>query len=453
MRKLIKLLSFFFLSSPGVIFADAFVGDDLLFSLEKLYGYNPKLKYERESLKSKDELYPQALSEFRPEISGYYEKGKVDTNSEGFNITSDGIRTESNKGLTITQKLYNGGSSLSNLQVAKNEIYAQRFHLKNKEQEVFLDSIRLYADLATEKTNLNLKKKNVEFLLSQHELTKEQFEIGEVTLTDVSIAEARLSLAKSELLESTNKIISLSAKYLSIFGTEPSNPEVELSLNNFDYDVESLKNDSKENNPKILNLIYLIKSTEKEIQSLKRKRLPSLKLEAEAKINKGYFRTDSEREVLSAFAKVDIPLYQAGSAASKIREIKKRLFAQKELLKMEVQETEYNIVTSKSSFDYSLSRIKAYKKQIESNKIYLDGIKQELQLGERTTLDLLDGEQELLQSELDLVKAYRDYFNSYYEILFHLGKLNAKDLSLNVKLFDDQQNFREIKGKWLDIVE
>ena len=130
MRKLIKLLSFFFLSSPGVIFAEAFVGDDLLFSLEKLYGYNPKLKYERESLKSKDELYPQALSEFRPEISGYYEKGKVDTNSEGFNITSDGVRTESNKGLTITQKLYNGGSSLSNLQVAKNEIYAQRFHLK-----------------------------------------------------------------------------------------------------------------------------------------------------------------------------------------------------------------------------------------------------------------------------------------------------------------------------------
>ena len=136
-----------------------------------------------------------------------------------------------------------------------------------------------------------------------------------------------------------------------------------------------------------------------------------------------------------------------------VREIKKRLFAQKELLKMEVQETEYNIVTSKSSFDYSLSRIKAYKKQIESNKIYLDGIKQELQLGERTTLDLLDGEQELLQSELDLVKAQRDYFISYYEILFHLGKLNAKDLSLNVKLSDDQQNSREIKGKSLDIVE
>ncbi len=453
MRKLIKLLSLFFVLIPKLVISNIFVSDDLINSLERLYNSNPKLKYERESLKSKDELYPQALAEFRPEISGYYEKGKVDTNSEGFNITSDGIRTESNKGLTITQKLYNGGSSLSNLQFAKNEILAQRFYLKNIEQEVFLDSIKLYADLATEKTNLNLKKKNVEFLKSQKELTKEQFEIGEVTLTDVSIAEARLSLAKSELLESSNKIISLSAKFSSIFGAEPINPEVKLQLDDFNWDIEILKNNSKENNPKILNLMYLIKSTEKKIQSLKRKRLPSLKLEAEAKINKGYFRTDSEREVLSAFAKVDIPLYQAGSAASKIREVKKKLFAQKELLKMESQEIEYGVVSSKSSFDYSLSRINAYKKQIESNKIYLDGINQELQLGERTTLDLLDGEQELLQSELDLVKAYRDYFISYYEILFHLGKLNAKDLNLDVELFDDQENFRKVKGKWLDIIE
>ena len=120
---------------------------------------------------------------------------------------------------------------------------------------------------------------------------------------------------------------------------------------------------------------------------------------------------------------------------------------------MENQEVEYNVVSSKSSLDYSISRINAYKKQIESNKIYLDGLSQELQLGERTTLDLLDGEQELLESELDLVKAYRDYFISYYRLLFFLGNLNAKDLNLDVKLFDETKNFRNIKGKWLDIIE
>ena len=93
---------------------------------------------------------------------------------------------------------------------------------------------------------------------------------------------------------------------------------------------------------------------------------------------------------------------------------------------MEHENLTANLISSNSSYNYSLSRIKAYEKQIQSNKIYLDGLKQEFQLGERTTLDVLDGEQELLQSELDLIKSYKDLFISYYEILFYIGKLNAK---------------------------
>ena len=142
---------------------------------------------------------PQALANFRPEISGYYEKGKIDTNSTGFNITSDGIRTETNKGIRITQRVFDGGSSLSEIQVSKNEILSQRFFLKSIEQEVFLEAIKIYADLATENSNLILQKKNVEVLKKQFELTQEQFEIGEVTMTDVSLSEARFSLAESEL--------------------------------------------------------------------------------------------------------------------------------------------------------------------------------------------------------------------------------------------------------------
>ena len=181
--------------------------------------------------------------------------------------------------------------------------------------------------------------------------------------------------------------------------------------------------------------------------------MPSVKLEAEAKINQGYFRTDSEREVLSAFTKVDIPLYQSGAASSKIREEKKKLFALKELLNQNIKEVEFNIISSLSSLNSSFSRIEAYEKQIESNKIFLEGLKQELLLGERTTLDLLDGEQELLKSQLDLVVSKRDLFVSYYEILFYLGKLNAKNLKLDVELFDEKENYNKVKYKWLDLVE
>ena len=452
MKKLILLFFIFFIDSRALS-TEIYISQDLSNSLQKLYIFNPKLKYERKNLMVKDELMPMALSEFRPEIRGYYQKGKIDTNSEGFNITSDGIRTETNKGVVVSQSIFEGGSSLSKIKVAKNEILSQRSNLKNVEQEVFLEAIKLYADIATEKSNLKVKEKNVEVLKRQLELTKEQFEIGEVTLTDVSISEARFTLAESELMESLNIINSIKAKYLSIFGVSPTNPEIIIPLEEKQFDEENLIAEGKNNNPKIRSVEFTLASLKNEISSLKRKRLPSLKLEAEAKINQGYFRTDSEREVLSAFAKVDIPIYQSGMASSKIREAREKLFAQQELLKLETENLAASIVSSKSSYDYSFSRIIAYKKQIESNKIYLDGLKQEFQLGERTTLDVLDGEQELLESELDLIKAYKDYFISYYEVMFFIGKLNAKDLRLNVEIFDDEKNYNKVKKRWLDIIE
>ena len=436
-------------------FASIEIEDDLKNALEDLYEFSPKIKYQRELLKGKDELVPQAFSDFRPKISGYYEKGKVDTNSSGFNITSDGIRTESNKGLIITQDIFDGGSSISNIKAAFNEIKAERYNLKTVEQEVFLEGIKLYGELATEMINLNLSEKNVEFLKRQLDLVKQQFEIGEVTLTDVSIADARYLLGYSEKLKIESNLKSLKAKYLSFFGKDRSTPSVEFS--NF---LPSLKNEPEQNlkylkdyNPSLQNLNFLIKSSEKKIQSLQRKRLPSVSLEAEAKINKGYFRTDSEREVLSAFTKVEIPLYQSGLASSKIREEKQKLFALEELFLEKYKELEFELISEISNYNFSFSRIEAYKSQIKSNKIFLEGLQQELLLGERTTLDILDGEQELLKSQLDLATSKNELFVSYYKILFILGKLNAKNLKLDVVLFDERKNFNNVKFKWLDIFE
>ena len=236
MRKLIFSIFLIFFFNDRNLLAEIFLSEDLSKSLSNLYSFHPKIKYEREILKYKDELLPRAFYEFRPEIRGYYQKGKIDTNSEGFNISSDGIRTETNKGVIITQNVFDGGSSLSQIKVAKNEIFSQRSFLKNIEQEVFLEAIRLYADLATENSNIRVKEKNVEVLKKQLELTKEQFEIGEVTLTDVSISEARFSLAESELLETLNMINSINAKYLSIFGKNPINQKLKIPT-----DYENLK--------------------------------------------------------------------------------------------------------------------------------------------------------------------------------------------------------------------
>ena len=234
---------------------------------------------------------------------------------------------------------------------------------------------------------------------------------------------------------------------------QESFPDIILDYKKINLDTSLIQKSSLKNNPKINDMKYQIKSIQNELEKIKRKRLPSVKFEGEAYINEGYFRYDSKREVLSAFATVDIPLYQSGAASSKIRETRTRLLSLQSFLKKIKDEISYNLVSSKSLFDNSLSKIVAYEKQIKSNKIYLEGLKQEMQLGERTMLDLLDGEQELLQSELDLALSFKDLFIAYYQTLYHEGKLNAKDLNLSVNHYDVEKNFNKVKGKWLDIIE
>ena len=324
--------------------SDTIINNDLKQSLEKLYQTNPELSYERELLRAKDELMPQALSEFRPKISGYYRKGKVDTNSQGFNIAQDNLRTETYKGVKLTQPIFDGGSSISNLRVAKIQIMSHRFLLKQKEQDIFLNSIKTYADLATEQTNLFLKK-NLEVLEKRLELTKEQFDIGEVTLTDVSIAEARYLLAQSELIESEKNVNTLSAKFSYIFGVNPNKPDIILDYKQIDLDKSLIEKSSHKKNPRLNDIKYQIKSIQNEIEKIKRKRLPSVKLEGEAYINEGYFRYDSKREVLSAFATVDIPLYQSGAASSKIRETRSKLSSLQSLSKKIKDEVSYNLIS------------------------------------------------------------------------------------------------------------
>ena len=434
-------------------FSLEFLSKDLSNALSQAYNYNYKIKIERKKLFEKDEMIPQAFSEFRPSIKGYYNKGKVDTAISGSNFIIDGVRTETNSGVKINQPIFNGGSTLSKIKSAENLILSQRFNLKNTEQMVFLETIKVYSEIASLFSQIDLNKKNVEFLKKQLDLTNDQFEIGDVTLTDLSIAKSRLLLGKSKLIKSESELIAITQKYESIIGVKPIKPELFFNFPKINLSLKKMLENSIKLNPNITSIKYKIKSIKNEVKTLQRKKLPTIELEAEARKNKGYFKTDSSREVMSAFTIIDIPIYQSGAASSKIREIRRKLESEKDFLNSSINDLKYQIVESWSAYNSSESKIDAYKEQIEANKKFLEGLKQELFLGERTTLDILDGEQELLESSVNLVKSYQEYFNSYFEILSYLGNLNPEYLNLDVEIFDDEKNFREVKYKWLDLVE
>ena len=452
MNKLLKVFFFFLLFKNCL--AESFLSDDFKDALISAFNNNPKIMSERAKLYEIDELYPQALSSFRPVIEGFYNKGKTDTSTSGSNfISNDGVKTETSKGIIITQRVFDGGSSLSEISEAKNLIISQRYKLKSIEQEILLNATKVYAKITSQYSNLKLSKKNVEFLKKQFESTKNQFEIGDLTLTDVSIAKSRLLLAESNLIKVESELEAIKEEYLSIIGKYPDNPELFFNFPKFKKNLEEIKNSCIQRNPDILSMRYLILSEEKKISRLYRKKLPSVELKAELRKDSGYFKFDSDREIMSAYANVDIPIYQSGLAASKIRESKQKMESTKELLKSEINDLKYNIVNFWFIFRSSDSKINAYKEQVKANTNFLEGLNQEFFLGERTILDVLDGEQELLMSELDLVKSLEEYFNSFFEILSLQGDLNPIYLNLPVKNFNYEENFNKVKFKWLDIVE
>ena len=272
-------------------------------------------------------------------------------------------------------------------------------------------------------------------------------------MTDVSIAKARLSLARSDFIKTESELFAIKVKFKSLVGIESQKPELFFDFPVLKKDLTQLTSRMIEQNPELLSILFNIKSLNSEIKSLYSRKLPSVKLEAELKKNKGYFRSDSSREVMSAFASVSIPLYQSGLASSKIRELKKELSSEKEFHKLKMNEFKYNLVNSWSGFNSSKSKIDAYKTQIEANRKYLEGLNQEMMLGERTLIDILDAEEELIESEYNLIKSFEENFNSYFEILFYIGELNSKSLNLKVNFFDETKNFNEVKFKWLDIIE
>ena len=430
-----------------------FLSLELVDALKSTYLYSPKLKVERELLMKEDELIPQAFSEFRPKIDGYYNKGKIDTAISGSNFIADGVRTETNAGIKITQPIFNGGSTINSIKSAKKKIKAQRLKLKYTEQIVLLEAINIFSSLAAKKKELLLNQKKEESLKKKFELAENQFEIGEITMTDVSIAKARLSLARSDFIKTESELFAIGVKFKALVGIESQKPELFFDFPDLKKDLTQLTSKMIEQNPELLSILFNIKSLNSDIKSLYSRKLPSVKLEAELKKNKGYFRSDSSREVMSAFASVSIPLYQSGLASSKIRELKKELSSEKEFHKLKVNEYKYNLANSWSGFNSSKSKIDAYKTQIEANQYYLEGLNQEMMLGERTLIDILDAEEELIESEYNLIKSFEENFNSYFEILFYIGELNSKSLNLKVNFFDETKNFNEVKFKWLDIIE
>jgi outer membrane protein len=404
----------------------------------------------RAALRAVDEGVPQALSNWRPDVALTGSSGVsqiTNTRETGSNV--DQTRHPMRYALEVTQPLFLGGRTVAATAQADHEVLAERARLVATEQAVFLDTATAFMNVFRDHDVLKLNINNEHVLRRQLEATRDRFKVGEITRTDVHQAEARLARAVADRIEAEGALNISRANYANVVGSVPPG---ELTLPPFLTDLPESKQQALEialrGNPAVISAEFDRRAARDNTDNVRGELLPSVGLS-------GILSRDRESSAeccrASSFAvilNVTIPLYQKGAVSSRLRQAR-QIAAQKALLID--QERRNAIETASASWDALVSaqaRVRAFTTQIDASAIALDGVQREAEVGSRTVLDVLDAEQELLDSRVAHIRAQRDETVAAYQLLSSTGRLTAENLKLSLSLYDPQKHYDDVRQKW-----
>ena len=430
--------------------------ETLTSALEKAYEYNPALKSARASRGAVDENIALAKSGYRPTLSidGAYVEKQVNTNASVNGVhqkTVDGYaRTLS---ATISQPIFRGFKTVNSINSAKNYARAAQAGLMISEQNVLFGASRAYLDVLRDEAIVNLQKNNEKLLKKELDETKERFKVGEVTTTDVSQAEASYASARSQLISAEGNLEASRAVYLQIIGAEPKDIKDPKDIENlFPKSLDEALKYAKEHSYSVSAARHNLRAKKYDVSTSKGDLLPSVNAYATAgrlkNENYAYDKNPTNDSVEFGVA-FSMPIYNAGASRAKIRQNKYyRWQAQEEL--MSAQDALLSDITSYWEYlSANKEKIASVQAQVKAYQVALDGVREEEALGNRTVLDVLNQYQYLLNSEVEEVTTRHDYYVSGFALLQAMGKLTAKDLNLNVELYDASAKYKETSDKWL----
>lgn len=447
-----RLLTATILSLSFSFLADNASSADIFEVLAQTYNTNPTLQSQRAYLRSVDENVALAKSGYRPNISlnGNY--------SDGEKNIKKGVGTDSNYNnlsgsASISQPIFSGFSTVNSVKSADRAVKAAQHNLSNVEQQILLSASTAYLDVVQNRAIVELQKNNEELLQKKLDETMERFKVGEVTRTDVSQARARHSQAVSDRIASEGNLQASEATYMELTGAEPKElTEPEQIVNFLPISYDDALNVAMKNNYTIRQAQNLYAAKGYEVYANIGALFPTVSLDGSiGRVKSEQNSLDSTVDNAEWGVNLNIPLYAGGANRAKIRQSKYQKWQAQE----GVMEAKRSVKAAvESAWEYMKSneaQLKAIAEQINANSIALEGVQKEEALGNRTILDVLDAYQELLNSKVNDVKARRTYYVSAMNLLASMGKMTAKELKLNVELYDAEKYYKETKGKWLSL--
>jgi outer membrane protein len=452
--------SFFLAIGLGIAISDA-AADTLEWALVQAYQNNPSLNAQRASLRGTDENVPQALSGYRPKLSITAQSGYNYTNATqqvpiGSTVVTSTPLAEQfisrNVAATGTYTLFNGFQTASRTRQAESQVDGARETLRVTEQQVLLDTVTAYMNLLRDQAILDLNRRNVEVLTEQLKQTRSRYNIGEVSHTDVAQADARLAAARLTLLGAQSNYVTAQGNYRRVIGVDPGRlapgtPVDRLSPNVLAKAIEQ----GQANSPSVLAAMYGVDVAQLAVKISEGALYPNLAVTASASYGQYPAYELVKETVASVLGTLTVPIYQGGAEYSAIRQSKEALGQQRLNLDMNRDQARATVVQSWGQLDAARAQIEAAKADVNAAEAALNGVREEARVGQRTTIDVLNAQQELVNARIALVTAQHDRVVASYTLLAAVGGLSMQKLGLNVTIYNPQVHYQQVRDAWIGV--
>lgn len=432
-------------------------------ALAATYAGQPALQAERAKLRATDENVPTALSGWRPTVvlagSAGYGDG-LERQYSGLNALvgldpRSKLSTERDIGTaqaTVTQPLYTGGKVQANVNRAKDQDMAERAALISQEQTSFTNTVNAYVGVIEDQELLALNVNNEQVLQKQLDATNDRFRVGEITRTDVAQAQAALAGATAQRETAEGTLATARATFLQVVGFEPPADLVEpqplvLPVRG-EREVSAM---ASANNPNVIAAEFNDSAAKDAVDVAFAQLMPQLSLQAQAFDQENSGTRSNEINGYQVVAQLSVPLYQGGAEYAAVRQAKQSEQQTAKLVADAQRTAVQAAVNAWETLAAATSAADSTRSQIRANAVALEGVEREAIVGSRTTLDVLNAEQALLNSRVTLVQNLAQLVTASYGVAAAIGRLTARDLHLGVPLYDETAYYNEVKNKWFGL--
>ncbi len=440
---------------------DKAVADTIEAALVRAYQNNPQLNAQRAQVRSTDENVPQALSGYRPKVALTASAGYqyTDTLATSGGSPTQIVRTENHGtnpprsvGLTVTQTLFNGQQTANRTRVAESQVSGAREGLRVLEQSVLLSAATIYMDYLRDSAIVEVQKSNVRVLEQTLKQTRDRFNVGEVTRTDVAQSEAQLAAGKTQELTAESNLTTTRSNFRRIIGNEPVNLAPGSPVDRFlPGTLPGAVELSLVENPNVTASMYGIDVNYLTVKINEGALLPTVSLQASVQQAYEQQLTVQRSFGASAVAQVSVPIYQGGAEYSLIRQSKENLAQQRLNLETTRDSTRANTVTAWGQLEAGKAQVKSAQAQVTASEVALNGVREEAKAGQRTTLDVLNAQQALVNARVALVTAQHDRVVASYAVLNSIGRLSPQVLNLATTTYDPSVHYQQVRDSWVGI--